>query len=152
MILNGFLINYAIMLFVKNIYQEPIHFKLGYFQDSFPIPHQKLNQHWLLPGKLVNNQWELFVGKDYKRLFSSDNLHIDLKVKYCFIQAIGRQYKKDKDLLGEIELFINPNTSDEMDIGWRVSESWFTFVVTEELLLYLRGETVFLKSLKEKYK
>ena len=75
-----------------------------------------------------------------------------LKVQYCFIQAIGHQYKKDKDLLGEIELFTKPNSFDEMDIGWRVSDSWFTFIVSEELLLFLRGETVFLQSLKEKFK
>ncbi len=152
MILKGFLINYAIILFVKNIYQEPIHFKLGYFQDSSPIPHQKLNQHWLLPAKILNNRWELFVGRDYKRLFSFDNLHNELKIKYCFIQAWGHQYKKDSNLIGEIELFTKPNSFDEMDIGWRVSDSWFTFIVSEELLLFLRGETFFIKSLTEKFK
>ena len=135
---------------MKNIYQKDIHFRLGYFADSFPVPHPALEDYWLMPAKFEGNEWKLFVGKNYFRIFKQENLHSELKVQYCFIQAMSQKYIKDIDLIGEIQLFIPPSPDHELDTGWRVSESWFTFIIPENLLLYLRGETNFIKYLKEK--
>lgn len=134
---------------MKNCYNEQIKFNTGHFNQSKPIPYS-IDDHWLLPAKFINNQWHLQLTKDHERIFSHDSLPNELKVRYVFIQAWGLKFKKDINLLGEIELFNPPPDHDVLDVGWRSSETWYTFIVEEDFIIELLQAINFYKNLSFK--
>ena len=103
----------------------------------------------MVPARKQNYQWQIFVGKNYMRLFQQQDLHAELKCKLAFICAWGLPFKKDADLVGEIELFTYPHNRDVLDIGWRVSETWFTFLMVDDFLINLRGNYDLMRHLKK---
>ena len=134
---------------MKNYYQEDIDFKIGYFQESAPVPYPKNNDLWMVPARKQDYQWQIFVGKNYMRLFQQQDLHAELKCKLAFIYAWGDPFKKDGDLVGEIELFTYPHKRDVLDIGWRVSDTWFIFLLNDDFLIDLRGQYDLMRHLKK---
>ena len=135
--------------YMKNCYNEEITFNLGHFNQSKPIPYS-INDHWLMPAKFVNGQWYLQLTKDHERVFLHSSLPSELKWRYVFIQSFGLPFKKDEHLLGEIELFNPPPNFDVLDIGWRASVSWYTFIVKEDFIIELLQATNFFKNLSFK--
>lgn len=133
---------------MKNYYQEDIKFKIGYFQESSPVPYPRDNDFWMVPARCINKTWQLFVGKNNVRIFPQHDLHAELKTKLAFIYAMGLPYMRDRELVGEIELFTYPPSKNVLDIGWRVSETWFTFLMNDDFLIELRGSYDFMRHIK----
>ena len=130
---------------MKNCYGEEIDFKIGHFERSNPIPYL-LENHWLMPGRFLQNVWHFSLTSDHERVINHNHLPSELIWRFVFIQAWGLPILEDQKLRGEIELFNPPANFDVMDIGWRVSDSWFTFIVEESFLIDFFKPTHFFKN------
>ena len=119
-----------------------IMFKLSPFHEASPIPHPRVEDYWLVPAYNKNDQWEIFVGKNHKHLYEHAKLPDEIQWRRVFMVVNCTRYKHDYELISNIELFNhNDHTLDE--IGWKISDSWYTFALPEDFLLELRGMPVF---------
>lgn len=90
----------------------------------------------------TDGTYTMFLGDGLTRVFTTDNLPDQLKVKLAMIHA--QNWEDYMPISGWITPLIMPkNLSRDMyDIGWRTSRFEYCFVMDQQLFDELRGKSV----------
>jgi hypothetical protein len=83
--------------------------------------------------RAVDGHYVVFVGDNTIRRYTDDTLPDVLRGRLAMILASPQTWRDDHDV-DKLSLYTN-NQSPELDeIGWRVSDSYFIFVVSRKIL------------------
>ena len=103
-----------------------------------PIIHQYNRDLYRVPLRKVENDYTMYVGHDYTRKFDENTLPDDVKTKMAMILAVEQQILRDHEV--SPLYLMETRHGDLIDIGWRVSDTWFIVMLHTLLLKELRGE------------
>ena len=107
-------------------------------QSLSPMGHEFGDRLYRVPVQIVDEQHTVYVGDNHKRMFDTDSLPDFLKHKLAMITVSGHgELLSDKELT-RLHLFATKIGELEC-IGWRVSESFYVVVMTDDELESLRG-------------
>jgi hypothetical protein len=83
--------------------------------------------------RAVEGHYVVFVGDKMIRRYTDGTLPDALRGRLAMILASPQNWRDDHDVL-KLDIYTN-NQSPELDeIGWRVSDSYFCFVVSRDIL------------------
>jgi hypothetical protein len=88
--------------------------------------------HWVVYIKrTLSDHFVIYVDKKYNRRFSLKDLPNEIKEKLVLIHSLDSRAFEVVDIPEELE-----------DIGWRIDDTWYQFVLSEKLLDELRGSVL----------
>jgi hypothetical protein len=106
-----------------------------------PVQHASLNDHHRVPVVSLSGKYEVYVGDNFIRLFSEDDLPDIIKSRIAMVKAatvnIPDTYLTSENI-GQI--YTGDPMSPMYEIGWQVSKELFVVVIPSKDLTYLRGE------------
>jgi hypothetical protein len=107
-----------------------------------PVVHPKNWDLIRVPVRKVDSTYVVYVAEGYHRIYDTDTLPDKLKTKMAMIRARGNDtalFEPEKRLQ-KMVVYINYQ-SDELDeIGWRVSQTYYCLVLDRDTLESLKGE------------
>lgn len=107
-------------------------------QSLSPMGHEFGDRLYRVPVHIKDEQHTVYVGDNHKRMFDTDSLPDFLKHKLAMITVSGHgELLSDRELT-RLHLFATKIGELEC-IGWRVSESFYVVVMTNDELESLRG-------------
>lgn len=107
-------------------------------QSLSPMGHEFGDRLYRVPVHIKDEQHTVYVGDNHKRMFDTDSLPDFLKHKLAMITVSGHgELLSDRELT-RLHLFATKIGEFEC-IGWRVSESFYVVVMTNDELESLRG-------------
>ena len=104
-----------------------------------PMVHQWNNGLYRVPLLRVDEHYTIYVADNFTREYDEQTLPDEVKTNLTMILARPKQLLYD-DEVTKLGLFTS-NDADLLEVGWRVSDSWFLIVLPIEVLMRLRGET-----------
>ena len=108
------------------------------FQSLSPVVHSTNMGLVRLPICKVGNCYTVYVADRYQRNFDEDTLPDLLKSKFAMmLSADGNAIPDDK--LYAAQVYVNNQSREMDDVGWRVSDTYFCAIVTREFLESLKG-------------
>ena len=129
-------------------------YKAEGISEARPFPHQSIKGEWLLPVIIRDGEITLFLGHNYSKtmviqdpkgfpIVPTEDGNWDLLRHLAILKTNDEdQCPPDEIIQSEIYLFIPPWGEEKNEVGWRVSESWWTLIVNEEVLNNLRGKPI----------
>ena len=122
------------------------------YVSVFPISHLTKKDLWLVPVYKKEEKAIFFVDhndtKEYittdPESFNSEDVNGEpyfplVHLMFAHLKSGSQQVMKD-DLISSGNIFcIPPREDSDNEIGWRVSESWYTLLIKTEILNHLRG-------------
>lgn len=103
-----------------------------------PMGHEFGEGLYRVPVQIVDEQHTVYVGDNHKRMFDTDSLPAFMKHKLAMITVSGHgELLSDREVT-RLHLFATKLGNLEC-IGWRVSESFYVVVMTNDELESLRG-------------
>lgn len=94
-----------------------------------PIKDSTQPGHWIVYVKrTLSDHFVIYVDKKYNRRFSLKDLPTEIKEKLVLIHSLDSRAFEVVDIPEELE-----------DIGWRIDDTWYQFVLSEKLLDELKG-------------
>ena len=81
----------------------------------------------------------MYVADEFTRVFDDETLPDEVKSKITMVLASGSPILHDEEVT-LLNLMTRAKDDELIDIGWRVSDSWFCIVLTRDCLMRLRGE------------
>lgn len=106
-----------------------------------PVQHASLNDHHRVPVVSLFGKYEVYVGDNFIRLYSEDDLPDIIKSRIAMVKAatvnIPDTYLTSENI-GQI--YTGDPMSPMYEIGWQVSKELFVVVIPSKDLTYLRGE------------
>jgi hypothetical protein len=106
-----------------------------------PVQHASLNDHHRVPVVSLFGKYEVYVGDNFIRLYSEDDLPDIIKSRIAMVKAatvkIPDSYLTSENI-GQI--YTGDPMSPMYEIGWQVSKELFVVVIPSKDLTYLRGE------------
>jgi hypothetical protein len=85
--------------------------------------------HWVVYVKRTpSDHFVIYVDKKYNRQFPLKDLPTEIKEKLVLIHSIDSKAFEVVDIPEVLE-----------DVGWRLDDTWYQFVISEKLLNELRG-------------
>jgi hypothetical protein len=107
-------------------------------QSLSPMGHEFGDRLYRVPVQIENEQHTVYVGDNHTRMFDADSLPDFLKHKLAMITVSGQgELLSDRELT-RLHLFAT-KLGDLECIGWRVSESFYVVVMTDDELESLKG-------------
>lgn len=107
-------------------------------QSLSPMGHEFGDRLYRVPVHIKDGQHTVYVGDNLKRMFDADSLPDFMKHKLAMITVSGHgELLSDKELT-RLHLFATKIGELEC-IGWRVSESFYVVIMTDDELESLRG-------------
>lgn len=107
-------------------------------QSLSPMGHEFGDRLYRVPVHIKDEQHTVYVGDNHKRMFDADSLPDFMKHKLAMITVSGHgELLSDRELT-RLHLFATKIGELEC-IGWRVSESFYVVVMTDDELESLRG-------------
>lgn len=106
-----------------------------------PVIHASLNDHHRVPVVSIFGKYEVYVGDNFIRLFSEDDLPDIIKSRIAMVKAATIS-PPDTYLTSENigDIYRGDPMSPMYEIGWQVSKELFVVVIPSKDLTYLRGE------------
>jgi hypothetical protein len=106
-----------------------------------PVQHASLNDHHRVPVVSLFGKYEVYVGDNFIRLYTEDDLPDIIKSRIAMVKAatvkIPDSYLTSENI-GQI--YTGDPMSPMYEIGWQVSKELFVVVIPSKDLTYLRGE------------
>lgn len=106
-----------------------------------PVQHASLNDHHRVPVVSLFGKYEVYVGDNFIRLYTEDDLPDIIKSRIAMVKAatvkIPDSYLTSENI-GQI--YTGDPMSPMYEIGWQVSKELFVVVIPSRDLTYLRGE------------
>ena len=112
--------------------------------EMSPVVHPKNWDLIRLPVRKVNNEYIVYVADGFHRIYTEDTLPDELKAKFAMILACGNQTMlvEPENRLQKITVYVNTQSPELDEIGWRVSETYFCLVLDRLTLSSLKGGTL----------
>ena len=107
-----------------------------------PVVHPK---HWdfiRVPLRRIDTRYIVYVADGLVRYYDEDTLPDALKTKMAMILASPQPALIDERRLQKLTVYINAQSSDLDEVGWRVSETYFCLVLDRPTLESLKGGTL----------
>jgi hypothetical protein len=103
-----------------------------------PVVSQHRWDMFRVPVRKVGNEYTIYVADSFTRVFDEHTLPDELKTKMAMILASPSSIVKDSEAT---QLMLMTTRDGEFrEIGWRVSDTYFCVVLTENTLLEMRGK------------
>jgi len=100
--------------------------------------------HYRVPVCSMHDLYTIYVGDKFTRVYNSDTLPDEVKVKLTMINAlpIDNLYTEQWVEYNPIYVYMAPESlsTTYQDVGWRVTESMYCLVLTEKCLMDMRGK------------
>lgn len=95
-----------------------------------------------VPVIRIDGQYHVYVAEKQSRIYDDETLPDDMKVKFAMILSVPHtNVIEDENVRGMFDVFINEETKELDEIGWRVSEHLFCIVMPRSTLNSLKGGT-----------
>jgi hypothetical protein len=105
-----------------------------------PVVHQYNYALYRVPLHKQGNSYTIYVADGFSRVFDEHTLPDKVKTKMAMVLARGNPILRDYEVT-HLNLMTTPIRNDDfIEVGWRVSDSWFVVVLTYDSLMKLRGE------------
>ena len=106
-----------------------------------PVIHASLNDHHRVPVVSLFGKYEVYVGDNFIRLYTEDDLPDIIKSRIAMVKAATVK-PPDAYLTSENigQIYTGDPMSPMYEIGWQVSKELFVVVIPSKDLTYLRGE------------
>lgn len=105
-----------------------------------PIQHATLNDHHRVPVAHIHGKYEVYVGDNFIRLFTEDDLPDEIKSRLTMIRAATIEPPEFDMKLATIQhIYEGDPKSHTYEIGWQVATNLFVVVLPSRYLTYLRG-------------
>ena len=127
---------------------------------AYPFPHLTKQGLWLVPVRKKDEKATFYIGHNKTKTYiikdsdSYNSVNVNGETYLPLIHLLianlksgSAEFLQDELLHSVAFLLIPPGGDTDNEIGWRVSESWYTLVIKEEILNHLRGDPID----KEKY-
>jgi hypothetical protein len=98
-----------------------------------PVVHPKNWDLIRVPMLRTDEHHVVFVGDKTTRIFTEDTLPDVLKTKMAMILASDGKYKHDHDIY-KLDVYVNKQSPELDEVGWRVSDSYFCLILSRENL------------------
>ena len=118
----------------------------------FPISHLTKKDLWLVPVYKKDEKAIFFVDhedtKEYlttdPESFNSEDVNGEpyfplVHLMFAHLKSGSEEVMQDELISSGTFFLIPPRGDSDNEIGWRVSESWYTLVIKTEILNHLRG-------------
>jgi len=106
-----------------------------------PVIHQFNYALYRVPLRRKEDHYTMFVADGFTREFDEQTLPNEIKAKMAMILARGNPILHDHEVT-QLNLMTTPQRNDDfIEIGWRISDSWFVVCLTYSSLMKLRGES-----------
>lgn len=109
-------------------------------EDLSPMVHKTNWELMRVPLRRTVDHYVVYVGVGFSRRYDEHTLPDELKTKMAMILASDAEYLVDEKL-HRLQLYVNQNSPELDEIGWRASESYFCLVLTRPTLLAMVGES-----------
>ena len=109
-------------------------------EDLSPMVHKTNWELMRVPLRRTIDHYVVYVGVGFSRRYDEHTLPDELKTKMAMILASDAEYFVDEKL-HRLQLYVNQNSPELDEIGWRASESYFCLVLTRPTLLAMVGES-----------
>ena len=109
-------------------------------EDLSPMVHKTNWELMRVPLRRTVDHYVVYVGVGFSRRYDEHTLPDELKTKMAMILASDAEYSVDEKL-HKLQLYVNQNSPELDEIGWRASESYFCLVLTRPTLLAMVGES-----------
>jgi hypothetical protein len=100
--------------------------------------------HYRVPVCSLHDLYTVYVGDKFTRVFNSDTLPDEVKVKLTMINAlpITNLYSEEWVENSPLHIYTPPKnlTVGYEDVGWRVSETIYCLLLSESCLMSMRGK------------
>jgi len=100
--------------------------------------------HYRVPVCNMHDLYTIYVGDKFTRVFNSDTLPDEVKVKLTMINAlpVNNLYSEEWVGYNSIYIYMQPDMlpTAYRDVGWRVTESLYCLLLTEKCLMDMRGK------------
>ena len=106
-----------------------------------PVIHASLNDHHRVPVVSLFGKYEVYVGDNFIRLYTEDDLPDIIKSRIAMVKAATVKPPEvylTSENIGDI--YRGDPMSPMYEIGWQVSKELFVVVIPSKDLTYLRGE------------
>lgn len=106
-----------------------------------PVQHASLNDHHRVPVVSLFGKYEVYVGDNFIRLYTEDDLPDIIKSRIAMVKAATIN-PPDAYLTSENigQIYTGDPMSPMYETGWQVSKELFVVVIPSKDLTYLRGE------------
>ena len=107
-----------------------------------PVVHPK---HWdfiRVPLRRIDDRYIVYVADGLVRYYDEDTLPDALKTKMAMVLASPQPALIDERRLQKLTVYINAQSPDLDEVGWRVSETYFCLVLDRPTLESLKGGTL----------
>lgn len=108
-------------------------------EELSPMVHRTNWELMRVPLRRTKDHYVVYVDVGFSRRYDEHTLPDELKIKMAMILANDAKYCEDEKL-PKLRLYINENSPELDEIGWRASESYFCLVLTRPTLLAMVGE------------
>ena len=109
-------------------------------EDLSPMVHKTNWELMRVPLRRTVDHYVVYVGVGFSRRYDESTLPDELKTKMAMILASDAEYCVDEKLY-RLQLYVNQNSPEFDEVGWRASESYFCLVLTRPTLLAMVGES-----------
>jgi len=109
-------------------------------QSLSPMGHEFGGGLYRVPVQIENERHTVYVADNHKRMFDADSLPNFLKHKLAMITVSGHGELLDDVALTRLHLFAT-RLGDLERIGWRVSNTFYIVVMTDDELESLKGNS-----------
>jgi hypothetical protein len=110
----------------------------GVVKSLSPMGHQFGEGLYRVPVQIEKEQHTVYVGDNHKRMFDANSLPDFLKHKLSMITVSGQGELLNDETLTRLHLFAT-KLGDFECIGWRVTDTFYIVIMTDDELESLKG-------------
>lgn len=109
-----------------------------------PVVHPKKWDLIRVPCRKITGIYIVYVADGFHRMYTEETLPDELKAKFAMILACGNQTMlvEPESRLQKMTVYVNTQSPELDEIGWRVSETYFCLVLDRLTLSSLKGGTL----------
>jgi hypothetical protein len=105
------------------------------------LPHASLDNHYRVPLVVDGNTYVIYVGREYIRRYTDDDLPDFIRAKITMAKVRGNNIISD-GFVNWYNVYSYTGESNSMEgIAWQVSDSVYVVVITQDELDFLKGES-----------
>jgi len=105
-----------------------------------PVVHPRNWDLIRVPVRRVDGVYVVYVADGFNRIYDDASLPLKLKSRFAMILANndGDVFEPESKLQ-KLTIYINNQSPDLDDVGWRVSETYFCLVLDRDTLESMKG-------------